>query len=135
MGRRNNAWNVLKPGKFMSFWPSFLLEKVLNVNIKAILHVENILLFFLHLKIWRNLGELVPALVVGTMLKIPKFIKFLRFQISHSKTKSGSLSSILTFFGLNMANKRPHSNWWRYQPVLWGCYILGGTFGFSSRKF
>jgi hypothetical protein len=77
MGRRNNAWNVLKPRKFMSFCLSFLLEKVLSVNIKAILHMENILLFFLHLKIWRNLGELVPAFVVGTMVKIPKFIKMI----------------------------------------------------------
>ncbi len=40
-------------------------------------------------------------------------------QISHAKTKSGSLSSNLTFFGFNMATKRDHSQWWRYQRGCW----------------
>ncbi len=40
-------------------------------------------------------------------------------QISHAKTKSGFLSSNLTFLGFNMATERNHLQWWRYQLGCW----------------
>jgi len=33
-------------------------------------------------------------------------------EISHAKAKSASQSSNLTFFGIKMTNKRPHSETW-----------------------
>ncbi len=54
---------------------------------------------------------------LGTMVKIPKSISiFLDItNIALAWTRLGSLSSNLTFFGLNMATKRPHSKRWMYQ--------------------
>jgi hypothetical protein len=51
------------------------------------------------------------------MVKIPKSISiFLDItNIALAWTRLGSLSSNLTFFGLNMATKRPHSKRWMYQ--------------------
>jgi hypothetical protein len=53
---------------------------------------------------------------VGTRVKIPKFIQIIsKYHALCILTKSGSLSSNLSFLGLNMATMRPHSEGWRYQ--------------------
>jgi hypothetical protein len=52
---------------------------------------------------------------VGTMEKISEIVCRL-LQISHAQIKTvSSLSSNLSFLGLNMPTKRPHSERWRYQ--------------------
>ncbi len=52
----------------------------------------------------------------GTMEKIPIFLRLYLTRVNIlPSTKSGSLSANVTFAGLNMTTKRPHSRGWRYQ--------------------
>jgi len=62
--------------------------------------------------------------------KNPKihFNYFQIFQMSHCRLNQGLLSSNLTFFGLNMATKRPHSKQQRYQHVTLASHQLRKSF-------